>query len=77
MRAESQNPTGYAPDVLAAFTACARAWAAGDEPAGLPLVAGDDGAPAASRDVFVFMINGAKERAPAAAMDVIRRLEAG
>jgi uncharacterized protein YecE (DUF72 family) len=78
MRAESQNPTGYAPDVLAAFTACARAWAAGDEPAGLPLVAGDDGTPkAASRDVFMFMINGAKERAPAAAMDVIRRLEAG
>ncbi len=78
MRAESHNPTGYAPDVLAAYTACAQAWAAGGEPAGLPLVPGDTGAPAAaSRDVFMFMINGAKERAPAAAMDVLKRLAAG
>ena len=38
---------------------------------------GDAGAPAvASRDVFVFMINGAKERAPAAAMGVIAALGA-
>ena len=77
MQAEAQRPAGYAPEVLAAFAACARAWADGGEPAGLPLVGGDAGAPAsASRDVFMFMINGAKERAPAAAMDVIRRLGA-
>jgi uncharacterized protein YecE (DUF72 family) len=75
MNAKSELPTGYAPDVLASFAACAQAWAGGGEPTGLPLVAGDAGAPAAtSRDVFMFMINGAKERAPAAAMDLIRRL---
>ena len=75
MQAESQRPTGYAPEVLDAFAACARAWADGGEPTGLPLVGGDTGARATGpRDVFMFMINGAKERAPAAAMDVIRRL---
>ena len=77
MNAQPEVPTGYAPDALAAVAECARAWAAGGEPSGLPLVAGDAGAPAsASRDVFMFMINGAKERAPAAAMDVIARLRA-
>ena len=77
MQAESQRPTGYAPEVLAAFAACARTWADGGEPTGLPLVADDAGAPASGpRNVFMFMINGAKERAPAAAMDVIRRLGA-
>jgi uncharacterized protein YecE (DUF72 family) len=75
MNAKADVPTGYAPEVLASFAACAQAWAAGGEPTGVPLVAGDAGAPAgAARDVFMFMINGAKERAPAAAMDVIRRL---
>lgn len=75
MRAESQLVTGYAPEVLDAWTACARAWAAGESPAGVPRVEGDEGEPeAASRDVFMFMINGAKERAPAAAMEVLKRL---
>jgi len=77
MNAQAEVPTGYAPDALAAVAECAKAWAAGGEPAGLPLVAGDAGAPAsASRDVFMFMINGAKERAPAAAMNLIDRLKA-
>ena len=41
----------------------------------LPLVEGDNDAPPAQpRDVFMFMINGAKERAPAAAMEVIARV---
>ena len=68
MNAQSDVATGYAPEVLASLAACARAWADGGEPAGLPLVADAAGAPAsAPRDVFVFMINGAKERAPAGA----------
>jgi uncharacterized protein YecE (DUF72 family) len=72
MNAQPDVPTGYAPDVLAAFASCAQAWAGGAEPAGLPLLAGDAAAPAsATRDVFVFMINGAKERAPAAAMAML------
>ena len=77
MNAKSDVPTGYEPAVLASFAACARTWADGGEPSGLPLVQGDAGAPAAaSRDVFMFMINGAKERAPAAAMGVLAELRA-
>jgi uncharacterized protein YecE (DUF72 family) len=77
MNAKSDIPTGYPPQVLASFAECARAWADGGEPSGLPLVAGDTGAPAnAPRDVFMFMINGAKERAPAAAMGVLASLKA-
>jgi uncharacterized protein YecE (DUF72 family) len=79
MNAQSDVPTCYAPDVLASLAACAQAWADGGEPTGLPLVADDAGAPApatAPRDVFMFMINGAKERAPAAAMGLIERLKA-
>ncbi len=76
MRAESHRVTGYAPEVLDAYAACAQAWAAGGQPDGLPLVEGDDAPPKAGpRDVFMFMINGAKERAPAAAMDVLKRLK--
>ena len=77
MNAKADVATGYPPEVLASFAACARAWAAGGEPTGLPRVADDADAPAAaSRDVFMFMINGAKERAPAAAMGVIQALKA-
>ena len=77
MNAQSDIPTGYRPEVLASFARCAQAWADGGEPTGLPLVAGDAGTPASvSRDVFMFMINGAKERAPAAAVDLIARLKA-
>ena len=77
MNAKSDVATGYEPTVLGAFAECARTWAAGGEPTGLPLVAGDTGAPAApARDVFMFMINGAKERAPAAAQGVLASLRA-
>src|ERR1700760_284442 len=52
MNAQADVPTGYAPEVLASFAACAKVWAGGGEPSELPLVAGDAGAPAsASRDV--------------------------
>ena len=75
MNAKSDVPTGYEPPVLASFADCARTWAGGGEPTGLPLVANDTGAAAAAaRDVFMFMINGAKERAPAAAMGVLKSL---
>jgi uncharacterized protein YecE (DUF72 family) len=76
MRCESQVVTGYAPDVLDAWAACARRWAEGGEPAGLPRIEADEERPgAAPREVYMFMINGAKERAPAAAMGVIERLK--
>ena len=50
----------------------ARGWAAGESPDGLPYAA--DPAPQRPRDVFVFAINGAKVRAPAAAQALIERL---
>lgn len=45
----------------------------GKGPADLPRVA-KAGKPAKQRDVFLFMISGAKERAPAAARGLIERL---
>ena len=70
--ARSEEPTGYAKSEIDRWATLARAWAAGESPAGLPYAA--DPAPAAPRDVYMFMINGAKERAPAAAMALIERL---
>jgi uncharacterized protein YecE (DUF72 family) len=74
MRAQSELVTGYAPEVLDAYAACARAWAQGGQPAGLPLVEAQAAPAAEPRDVFVFMINGAKERAPRAATELLARL---
>ncbi|HKE46585.1 MAG TPA: DUF72 domain-containing protein [Rhodanobacteraceae bacterium] len=73
MRAEASNPTGYATPALDAWARRAREWSDGGEPADLPRV---QPAPAAAgaRDVFVYFINGAKERAPAAAMALIERV---
>src|SRR5579864_1974877 len=66
--------TGYPPDGLATWAERARAWAKGGAPADLATVA----PPAASkskRDVFIYMISGAKVRAPAAAMALIEALK--
>ena len=71
--AKADVETGYAPADLDRFRDVARAWEAGQAPAGLDYV----GAPAErtqGRDVFVFMINGAKVRAPAAAEALLKRL---
>lgn len=68
----ADEPTGYAPDALGRWADAARDWRAGGSPAPVPLVA--DAAPATPRDVFVFLINGAKERAPHGAMAFIDRL---
>jgi uncharacterized protein YecE (DUF72 family) len=58
MRSDAALDTGYPSDALDQWAQGARAWA-GKGPA---------------REVFVYFINGAKERAPAAAMELIRRL---
>ncbi len=64
----STEPTGYPPSDLARIAGLCRAWAAGEAPADLPY-AGDPAASAGKGGaVYAFMINGAKERAPAAAM---------
>jgi uncharacterized protein YecE (DUF72 family) len=75
MRAEADQQLGYAPKALDGWAECARVWAAGGEPPALPRVAVPDaGEMAEPREVFVFVINGAKERAPAAAMALLERL---
>jgi uncharacterized protein YecE (DUF72 family) len=71
---ESAIPTGYAPPALDAWAQRAREWMRGGEPDDLPRVGAATPA-AGERDVFVYFINGAKERAPAAAMALLDRLE--
>ena len=58
MRSAPDCATGYPAEVLEQWAAGARAWTA-QGPA---------------REAFIYFINGAKERAPAAAMELIRRL---
>ena len=74
MRTESSVKTGYAPKALDRWAEAAKTWAAGGEPDDVPLIDGA-GKKAKQRDVFMFFISGAKERAPAAAMALIERLK--
>jgi uncharacterized protein YecE (DUF72 family) len=60
IRSESSCPTGYEPAQLDQWAEGCRAWVG----------------KGSRREVFCFFINGAKERAPAAAMELIRRLPA-
>ncbi|MGQ3075925.1 MAG: DUF72 domain-containing protein, partial [Ferrovibrionaceae bacterium] len=73
MRTDPKVKTGYAPKALDRWAEAARTWAAGGEPADVPRVDGA-GPKAKARDVFMYFISGAKERAPAAAMALIERL---
>jgi len=72
MRTVPEEPAGYAASALDAWTGRARAWAQGGAPADLPQLA--QAAKRTARDVFMFFISGAKERAPAAALALIERL---
>ncbi len=74
MRSNATLKYGYAPKLLDAWVEHAQAWARGEAPQGLPRVEDND-APASRRDVFVFFINGDKERAPAAATALLSRLD--
>jgi uncharacterized protein YecE (DUF72 family) len=73
MSAESSKPEGYDRKVLARWAERGQQWAAGDEPDDLRRIATDK-ASNTQRDVFLFVINGAKERAPAAAMKILEHL---
>jgi uncharacterized protein YecE (DUF72 family) len=73
MKTEPAVPTGYAPERIAFWADSARTWARGLEPAGLPKLLAEP-APAVPRDVFVYYISGAKERAPAAAVATLAEL---
>ena len=70
--AQAKIATGYAPKDIAKWAKHAQDWAEGRDAEGLPRC----GAAAAKkkRDVFVYMINGAKERAPAAAQALLAKL---
>jgi uncharacterized protein YecE (DUF72 family) len=57
MRSAADCPTGYAPQEIGRWVQGAREWNALGE----------------RKEVFVFFINGAKERAPAAAMEFLRQ----
>ncbi|MDQ6881177.1 MAG: DUF72 domain-containing protein [Pseudomonadota bacterium] len=58
MRSDAGLATGYPPTALEQWAAGAKAWATGVQP----------------REVYIYFINGAKERAPAAAMALLERL---
>ena len=73
MRTQAELKTGYTPKALDCWAERAHKWASGGEPTGLPRVA-TAAAKKTPRDVFMFMISGAKERAPAAACGLIERL---
>ncbi len=72
-QAREDEPAGYAPTDLDRWADVARTWAQGEAPSGLPTVT-DSQPKAAYREVFVFMINGAKVHAPAAAQALLARL---
>jgi len=59
MMADAKQKTGYAPKALDDWAERAQGWA---------------GTAAKPREVFVYFINGAKERAPAAAAELLKRL---
>jgi uncharacterized protein YecE (DUF72 family) len=69
---KEEVPTGYTPEALDRWASVARGWAAGESPPDLPYVAAPP--PAQPRDTYVFIIAGAKVRAPAAAIALIERL---
>ncbi|MDP3547286.1 MAG: DUF72 domain-containing protein [Phreatobacter sp.] len=72
--AHEAEPVGYAPEVLDAWARRASIWASGGIPDDLPRIDGGAVIPQQPRDVFIFMINGHKPKAPAAAMALIERL---
>jgi uncharacterized protein YecE (DUF72 family) len=73
-RASAAVATGYPLDDLKKWSRRAQTWAKGNEPSDLPRIAAKPRTTAGPRDVFIYFINGAKERAPAAAQKLISLL---
>lgn len=71
-----QQTLGYSQAALAQWAKRARAWAAGKTPGDLQALAAAERKPPRSREVFIYMINGFKPKAPAAAMALMERLGA-
>ncbi len=74
MRSRAKEANGYPSRELKAWATHAGAWQAGEDPSDLPHV-GDALAPGPTRDVFVYFISAAKERNPAAAVALGKRVE--
>lgn len=74
MRTQPQYESGYESSAIAAWADRTLRWAAGEDPAELPHVETLTKRALGGRDVFVFFISGAKERAPFAAMATIEQL---
>jgi uncharacterized protein YecE (DUF72 family) len=73
-RAAEKVATGYPPKELDRWAERAGAWAKGGAPSDLKPVGAPEKKAPKSRDVFIYMINGFKPKAPAAAMALIERL---
>jgi uncharacterized protein YecE (DUF72 family) len=73
MRTLKTEPTGYGESALASWAERAKTWAAGGEPTDLPVIH-PERATTRPRDVFLFFISGAKERAPLAAQHLLALL---
>lgn len=73
-RTSEDEPAGYGAAALDRWAGVARGWAAGESPAGLDYVS-DAKAEPTPREVFAFVIAGAKVRNPLAAEALIGRLE--
>jgi uncharacterized protein YecE (DUF72 family) len=73
-RSQADEPTGYPAAALDQWTARFRTWAAGGVPKEVNPIDASAKVAKQSRDVFAYFIAGAKERAPAAAMALIKRL---
>ena len=71
---EEKIATGYPANELDVWAARAKAWASGGSPSEPKPIAPAEKKPPKSRDVFIYMINGFKPKAPAAAMALIERL---
>jgi uncharacterized protein YecE (DUF72 family) len=76
VRSDAKLVAGYAPAALDAWQRRALLWAGGGMPTDLPCIAPPTET-AHPRDVFIYFINGAKERAPAAARALLERLQDG
>ena len=73
-RTSEEIETGYAKADLATWAKRARAWEEGGAPSDLSTLAPAAGAKG-KRDVFIYMISGAKARAPAAAQALLGQLK--
>ena len=74
-RASKEIETGYSADDLATWATRAHHWSGGNYPEDLQWIGDRNRHPVMPRDVYIYMINGDKTKAPAAAMALIERLK--